>query len=215
MPKAINKIILLIITVSLLTSCAAISTLVSKKKLDVQTKVSNSIFLNINDDKTLFIQIHNTSDQQDLSIEDDVKKQLINKGYHLIENSTQAHYLLQINILQSGKTSKIALEKSPFGTLDAIGFGAAGALIGGRTGKLAGTIIGAAVGAAGAVVADSLVEDVYYLITTDVRVTEQYFDHKIPYQTRITNSANQVNLKWSDAKPALEKSLVTSIVGVF
>lgn len=212
------KNIVLLITFLSLTSCAALSTAVSKRNLDVQTKMEKTIFLNPVADnlKTIFIQLRNTSDQQSFDITNALKSQLKNKGYKIVNNLGSAHYILQINILQAGKTSKTALEKSPFGVLDAVGVGAAGAMIGGRHGNIGGTIVGGVIGAGAAVIADSMVEDIYYSTTTDLRIIErQAVGEASQYQTRIISSANKVNLKWETAKPALEKGLASSIAGVF
>ncbi|MES2677359.1 MAG: complement resistance protein TraT [Pseudomonadota bacterium] len=214
--KILNKIILLF-SILTLTSCAAISTAVSKRNLEVKTKMQSSIFLNpVTDNlKTVFIQTHNTSDQQSFNVVENLRRELRKKDYRVTNDPGQSHYILQINILQAGKTSKTALEKSPFGVLDAVGFGAAGAMIGGRNGKIGGTIIGGVIGAGASVVANSLVEDVYYSAITDIRIIEKQKGDNIIYQTRILSSANKVNLKWEVAQPELEKGLANSIAGVF
>jgi hypothetical protein len=216
--KIIKNITLIIIFLSI-TSCAALSTSVSKKDLDVQTKMQKTVFLNPVDNnlKTIFIQVRNTSDKQSFNITDNLKNQLRQKGYQIINNPSLARYILQINILQAGKTSKTALEKSPFKTIDSIGFGAAGAMVGGRHGNIGGTIVGAVIGAGGSVIANSLVKDVYYSAITDVRIIEKqdYGVEPNQYQTRILSSANKVNLKWEDTKSMLEEGLANSISGVF
>jgi hypothetical protein len=210
--KTPHKIILLF-SILTLTSCAALSTAISKRKLEVKTSMQSSIFLDpvANNFKTIFIQIRNTSDQQSFDIIPSLRAALKNKGYQIVSDIGQANYTLQINILQAGKTSKTALEKSPFGVLDAVGFGAAGAMIGGRNGNIGGTIVGGVIGAGAALVANSLVEDVYYSAITDVRIS----DANGRYSTRILSSANKMNLKWEVAQPELEKGLAGSIAGVF
>ncbi len=214
--KIFNKIILLFLIFTL-TSCAALSTSISKRNLEVKTKMQSSIFLNpVTDNfKTVFIQFSNTSDQQSFDIVGNLKAQLRQKNYRVTNDPGQSHYILQINLLQAGKTSRTALEKSPFGVLDAVGFGAAGAMIGGRSGNIGGTIFGGLIGAGATVVANSLVEDVYYSAITDMRIIEKQQGNNSFYQTRILSSANKVNLKWEVAKPELEKGLANSITGVF
>lgn len=209
--RVLNKIILLFLILTL-TSCSAFSTAVSKRNLEVKTKMQSSIFLNpvANNSKTIFLQIHNTSDQQSFDIANILKNQLTKKDYQIVSDPNQASYILQINILQAGKTSKIALTKS-LGVLDTVGLGAAGAMIGGRSGKVGGAVVGGIIGAGAAVLANSLVEDVYYSAITDVRISDQ----QNQYQTRILSSANKVNLKWENAKPELEKGLANAIAGIF
>jgi hypothetical protein len=105
--------------------------------------MQNSIFLNPRDNaKTIFVQIRNNSEQQSFDISNSLKTQLKNKGYQIDNNVGQAGYVLQVNILQAVKNGKTALENLLFGVLDAVGFGAAGAMIGGRNGNIGGTIVG-------------------------------------------------------------------------
>jgi hypothetical protein len=211
--KIFTKIILLLSIIAL-SGCAAFSTAVSKRNLQVETKMQNSIFLNPvdEDNKTIFLQIKNTSDQQSFNITNLLSQDLQQKGYMIVTNPSAAHYVLQINILQAGKTSKTALEKSPFGTLDAVGLGVAGAAVGGRHGNIGGTIVGGVIGAGAAVLADSLVEDVYCSVTADLRISEH---NTTTAQTRITSFANKVNLKWEAAQPELQKVLAEAISGIF
>ena len=214
--KIFHKIILLF-AIFALSSCAAVSTAVSKRNLEVKTKMQTSIFLNPvgSNLRTIFIQFNNTSDQQSFDINSDLRRKLQAKNYRVTNEPGLSHYILQINILQAGKTSKTALEKSPFGVLDSVGFGAAGAMIGGRNGNIGGTIFGGIIGAGAAVVANSLVEDVYYSAITDIRIVEKQKGENNIYQTRISSSANKVNLKWEIAEPELKKGLVDSIAGLF
>ncbi len=53
----------------MLSGCSATHTAISKRNLQVQTKMSDTIFLDpVADDKrTVFVQVRNTSDQQGLS----------------------------------------------------------------------------------------------------------------------------------------------------
>ena len=64
--RQIGGLLSLLAVVGLLSSCAAVHTSIAKKDLDVQTKMSESVFLEPvrPDKKTIFIQIRNTSDKQ-------------------------------------------------------------------------------------------------------------------------------------------------------
>jgi predicted lipid-binding transport protein (Tim44 family) len=123
------------------------------------------------------------------------------------------------------------------------GFG--GALLGGAAGGLIGQSYpaagaGALIGAAGSLIADSLVKDVTYAMITDVQVAERSKEavnqqtnanlqqgtstttnqqisgtgHWLYYRTRIVSTANKVNLDFKDAVPPLQGQLVHSLSGI-
>lgn len=227
-----------------LSGCAAVQTSISKRNLDVQTKSSATIFLNPvpNYQKTVYVQIKNTSDKKSFNVKPGLVASLRSKGYKVTYNLRKAHYLLQANILRVGKTSPSAAEKMFKGGFGAgiagAGVGvAAGALAGSGTAMLAGGLIGAAVGT----IADSLVKDVTYAVVTDVQVSERIAGsirqssvstlhqgtsakivhtssgrvHWQRYQTRILSTAEKVNLKFPEAKPKLQAGLIDAISGIF
>jgi hypothetical protein len=101
------KNFLLLILCSLLVSCGAVHKSVKHGKLETQTKMSETIFLDpVSDDKkTIYIQIRNTSDKKDLNIADQLKSNLLIKGYRVVDNLDKAQFILQANILQVGKNN--------------------------------------------------------------------------------------------------------------
>ncbi len=164
-----------------LTGCAATGTMISKRDLSVETKMSNTVFLEpvTASKKTIFIQIRNTSDKPDFDINNEVTQALIAKGYQIIDDPDMAYYLLQANILQVGKIDPTAAEQA---FLSGYGDAATGAALGGALGgavignSLGYGILGAAVGGMGTIVADSLVKDVYFSVITDLQISEQVKD---------------------------------------
>jgi len=175
MPK---KIWLIILSAILLSGCAATQTMISKRNLDVQTKMSNTIFLNpvTDSQKTIYIQIKNTSDKSNFVINNELQTSLENKGYRVVTSLNDAHYLLQVNILQVGKTDPSAAEKALLGGYGsslsaAFTGGAVGALATGWSGKgmLAGGLIGGVVDT----VANAAVKDVTYTAITDLQISER------------------------------------------
>lgn len=233
--------------VLLLTSCGATTTALGKRDLDVQTRTTNTIFLDpvAADQRAVFVQVRNTSDRPELDIERAVRERIAANGYRIVEDPEQAHYLLQANVLQAGRSSRTAAEQT-FGG----GFGSA--LFGGAVGAAAGRalstdtgaiIAGGLLGAAASAVADSMVQDVTYTITADVQVSERARDGVIVteslrqnlgqgsgggrvvsssethgwkrYQTRIQAIANQANLEFEEAVPDLVNGLTRSISGIF
>ena len=247
MNARLKKIFTIIILGTLLTGCAAATTAISKRELVVQTKMSSTIFLDpvSTSKRTVYLQLRNTSDKPSFDIAEQVKQAIINKGYVIKNNPDDAHFLIQANILQVGLTSQTAAEKSLLGGYGDIAAGTSlGAALGsyGRSNSLTGGLVGGLVMGGGSLVANSLVKDVYYSVTTDmqlsvktrngVKVTnnshqnlvqgtsgstvstyEETTDRK-RYQTRILSSANKVNLKWEQASPELVRGLVRSMTGM-
>jgi len=234
-------------TCLMLSACAATTTSISKRNLDVQTQMSDSIFLDPlpPGKRSVFVQVRNTSDKEDFTIEEQVKAAISVRGYRLVENPDHAQYLLQANVLQAGKNSATAAEKA-FGS----GFG--GALFGaavGATATRAGTnktghlIAGGLAGAAAEAITGSFVQDVTYTAITDIQISERTTDGSIVtetleqdmnegsagtrivrasttsswkrYRTRVVSTANQVNLDFEEAAPDLAAGLTRSIAGVF
>lgn len=237
----IKKFFLIIITGSLLTACSAIDKTMKYGKLDVQTKMSDTVFLDpVSDDqRTVILQIRNTSDKQDLDIADAIKYSIEAKGYRVVRDPKKAHFMIQANILQVGKTT----DADAFNSLNS-GFG--GALAGGLIGGMAsndyrGMGVGALAGGLIGVIADSAVQVVHYRMVTDLQISEKadgnFVDessdatfrqgssgHKKStwkqktnwkkYQTRIISVAKKTNLKFETALPELKSGLIQSISGL-
>ena len=88
-------------------SCSTMHTIVSKRNLDVQTKMSDTIWLEpvAANERTVFVQVKNTSGKN-LNVEQKVINVLTSKGYRIVNDPSQAKYWLQANIL---KVDKITL----------------------------------------------------------------------------------------------------------
>lgn len=226
-----------------LGGCSAMDTAISKKDLDVQTKMSETIFLEpvSPEKKIVFVDIKNTSDQE-VNIASRIEAAFINRGYKVTKDPKEATYMLQGNILKVGKSN---LKESQSYVNSAFGGGVLGAAAGyaatgsGRTGAALG-LAGAAIGIA----ADAMVKDNLYVMVTDLQIRERPLEGEVvtqtqkayldqgsstttkqsiqggkiewkTYRTRIVSTANQVNLEFEEAKPALENALVRSMSGVF
>ena len=202
-----------------LSGCAATQVAISKRNLDVQTKMSRTIFLDpVNDaQKTIYLQIRNTTDKSDFTIRPQLAANLRAKGYRVVRNLDNAHYMLQVSVLRVSQVAPSAAEKALNGGFGSViggaGFGAGVAALAGASGRgiLGVGLLGAAVG----VVADAAVKDVMYTGITDVRVSVRQPMRWARYTTRIMSTAEKVNLKFAVAKPYLEDGLAKSISGIF
>lgn len=228
-----------------LSGCAAVQTAISKSDLDVQNKMTDTIFLDpvSQSKKTVYVQVKNSSDKPDFDLASPISSDIQAKGYTVVSDVEQAHYLLQANVLQVGKIDPSAAQTAYAGGYGSVvGTTAAGATIGAlASSSLMGAGIGGLAAAAVSVVADAAVKDVTYTIITDVQVSErskvavrektsqrlqqgrsgtrdvtaeETTDWK-RYQTRVMSTANQVNLSFEDALPQLKSGTSRSIAGIF
>lgn len=237
-----GKLLALVLVALILSGCAATRVAIEKRELAVNTRMSETIFLDPvgQSKKTFYLQFRNTSDKQSVSLKEELKNQISSKGYRLEQDPDKAHFILQVNVLQAGKTDPAAASQAL-----ASGFG--GALVGAASaGVIANHISGSGLAAAGLIgagvelLANSMVKDVTFSLITDIQISErssgevkantkmelkegtsgttkvQYENtiNRLKYRTRIVSTANKVNLKFEQALPELKKGLVNSIAGL-
>ena len=236
MKKIFKTILFSLLLVTVFVSCSTLHTAVSKRNLDVQTKMSDTIWLEpaAANERTVFVQIRNTSGKN-LNIEQKVINVLTSKGYRIVNNPAEAKYWLQANIL---KVDKVNLDSNN-GFSDAILGAGVGGVLGAQRSGGAYTALGW--GLAGATLADALVDDTPYAMVTDILITEKTgrnvqtatrnsvkqgnsgsmtstssaSSNMEKYSTRVLSTANQVNLNFNSAIPILEDELGKVIAGIF
>ena len=226
----------------ILAGCAATTTAIRYGDLDVQNKMTNTIFLDpvAPAQRTVLVQIRNTTDKR-LNIEPQIKGAIAARGYRIVDDPAKAHYILQANVLQVGRTDQSALERSQMAGFGGVVLGTGvGALLGGDQ-AVAGGVIGGLAGGAIEAISGSAVKVVWYSMITDIQISEkikgavsQQFQSQLKsgtsstttqtfadvtnrkkYQTRIVSSARKTNLEFQEALPHLEQGLINSIGGVF
>ena len=164
----------------LLSGCAAIHTSIAKKDLDVQTKMSDAVFLEPvgPSERAIFIQVRNTSDKQNFDIDQPLKAAIAAKGYRVVDDPAKAHYKLLVQVLSVAKSSPTAAEASLQagfgGILGGAGTGALiGAAAGGGRGAAYGAGIGGLLGGFASTIANAAVKDVLFVAITDVQISEK------------------------------------------
>ncbi|EIR8553966.1 complement resistance protein TraT [Escherichia coli] len=201
-----------------------------------------SIWLEPASERTVFLQIKNTSDKDMSGLQGKIADAVKARGYQIMTSPDKAYYWIQANVL---KADKMDLRESQGWLSRGYEGAAVGAALGGgitayNTGSAGTTLgVGLATGLIG-MAADAMVEDINYTMITDVQIaertrtsvrtdnvaalrqgtsgskiqtsTETGNQHK--YQTRVVSSANQVNLKFEEAKPHLEDQLAKSIANI-
>jgi len=173
------KYFILVVLCSACFGCAATQIALEKKDLKVETKMSNTVFLDIEKitAKTIYVDFKNTSDK-DIEVKSMLENKLRAKGFTVTATPSEAFYIVQGNILYVGKADPSALRESLYaGYGGALGGAVGGAIIGGATGGWPGAGYGAGIGglagAAAELVAGSLVKDVTYTIVTDLMISER------------------------------------------
>jgi hypothetical protein len=83
-----------------LTACSAVHTSVAKRNLDVQTRMSETVYLDPvePEQRTIFVAIRNTSAEYHLPLADDVQAFMRQRGYQLVNSPLSAQYWLQVNV---------------------------------------------------------------------------------------------------------------------
>ena len=165
---------------ALVSGCAAVHTSIAKKDLDVQTQMSDAVFLDPvgSDKRTIFIQVRNTSDKPNFDIESTLKSAIAAKGYRIIQEPDRAHFKLQAQVLKVTKADPTAAASAlNAGYGGALGGAVVGATIGGAIDNLRGAGVGvgagAIVGGLAGTVAHAMVKDVTYAAITDVQISQK------------------------------------------
>ncbi|GBQ24123.1 conjugal transfer surface exclusion protein TraT [Gluconacetobacter sacchari DSM 12717] len=180
MPRSVVRCALVGAATLSLASCSGMDAAVNHGTLDVHTHMSETVFLDPVPTAlhTIYLGIRNTSDYPDLDIRGALAQALQARGYAIVSDPGQAHYLLQANVLQAGKLTdaqRSALLSSAYGQpLQSVGIGAAaGGLVGGLTGNAgAGLGVGLGLMAASALI-NYAYQDVTYAITIDIQLSER------------------------------------------
>ncbi|AWQ17845.1 conjugal transfer protein TraT [Pantoea ananatis] len=226
----------------MLTGCGAMSTAIKKRNLEVKTQMSQTVWLEPASEKTVWIQVRNTSDKDMSDLQTLLSQDLRAKGYSITSSPDSAYYWIQANILKAEKMDLRQSQGFLTSGYEGAATGAAlGAGISAYNGNSGGAVlgIGLAAGLAG-LAADALVEDVNFTMVTDLQISERNKSavttdnisalrqgtsgiklqtsseqgNRMKYQTRVVSNANKVNLKFEEAKPVLEAQLAKSVAGI-
>ena len=160
-----------------LAGCSGIDAVANHGSLDVHTHMSETVFLDPVPPmaKTVYLGVRNTSDYPEIDFRAALEQALTQRGYQVVADPHEAHYMLQANVLYAGK-----LKPEQVNGLLSAGFGQpllAGAVAGGLTGGLSGNA-GAGLGVGLGVAAASALfnyayQDVTYAITVDIQLAER------------------------------------------
>ncbi len=211
--KKINytRLTLISLVFTVATSCTALHTSVKNKDLEVQTQMSETIFLEpVSPEKrTLYVSVRNTS-SIDLNIKAPTIRKLEDSGYRVVNNPDTAHFMIQANVLKVTRVDRNGNETVIDGAVS-------GGVLGGAVSNQSDRAKGAVIGAVAGIIGNALVDDNIYTLVTDLQVRERSNTTKewTKHEARVVSTASQVNLEIDSAIPGLEKGLVNALAGVF
>lgn len=90
-------------SVLVLSGCGAMSTAIKKRNLEVKTQMSETIWLEPSSQKTVYLQIKNTSDKDMSGLQAKITKAVQDKGYTVTSSPDSAYYWIQANVLKADK----------------------------------------------------------------------------------------------------------------
>lgn len=170
------KLIVAGIFISILGGCSAIHTSVAKRNLDVQTKISTSIFVEpvSKEKRKIYLEVRSGVMEFDRnSFRKSVEEQLVNSGngYKLTDNPDEAQYRMSVFVRNLEKTTPEGAVRALSSGYQGAGAGAAASYaLGGSSRNMAGAgLLAAGVG----VVANAFVQDVMYLLVADIQIKEK------------------------------------------
>lgn len=164
-----------------LSGCAAVSTSIGKRNLDIQTKISTAIFVDPvkRSNRLVYVDIRSGVMEFDRrALRAAVKSELASNenGYRLTDDPDKAQYQMNIFVISLEKASptaaEVALKQGYVGDVRA---GAtAGMVVGAHKGRSATSAVGGGLlGALGTTAANALVQDVTFMLIADVQIKEK------------------------------------------
>lgn len=232
---------LICFTTAQVVGCAAIS----HRNLDVQAKMSDTIFLNpetLESGKPIYVRAINTSDFQEIDFNNLLKEKIAKAGRKITSNPKEAAYLLQANLLYLNQ------EKQDMTMEGAVASGVGGAIAGATLASnsnfggqsLAAAGVGLAAAGVGALVGSMVHVDTYIGLTdiqikenveggvhgevksnlaqgvgTNIQTTQQISDTRQEFRTRIGVKAVQTNIDRKEATETIAERLASQIASYF
>ena len=171
--------LILAVLLAILNGCAAVHTSVSKRNLNVQTSISDTVSLNpvSPDNRSIFVQVGSTSVKPDFGLEGPLRIAISAKGYHVIDVPEAAQFKPQAQFLSVARASVTVAEaalndgyRGPLARMAVgapVGVAAAGSSQNMAVAGVAGAIVGGLVETA----VDAAVQDVFFVAITDVQIS--------------------------------------------
>ena len=243
--KKLVCMFILVLAASHFLGCAATIRAIENRKLDVQAKMSQTIFLDpeiLAANNKVFVRVTNTSDMQEIQFMDILKKKLEAKNLVVTLNPQEAGYMVQANLLYFGQAKQgVTIDTALAGGFGGTILGATLARDATLGAQMGAGLAGAAAGALGGALVGSMFHVDSWLGVTDVQIkelsarevksairsglsqgndtsvkTEQLItSNRQVYRTRIVVSAKQTNIDGKEACDVISERLASQIAGMF
>lgn len=170
------KAVVLSITLLALSGCAAVHTSIAKKDLDVQTKLSTSVFVDPvpPEKRKIYLEVRSAVMEFDRNAFRSALNNQISSsgnGCTFVDSPDNAQYTMSVFVRNLEKASPSAAENYLSSGFQGVTIGSAAAYAGGGGYReaAAGGIIGGLVSTA----ANAMVKDVTYLLVADIQIKER------------------------------------------
>ncbi len=214
------RVVVLSIALLALTGCAAVHTSIAKKDLDVQTKLSTSVFVDPvpPEKRKIYLEVRSAVMEFDRNAFRSALNSQISSsgnGYTFVDSPDDAQYTMSVFVRNLEKASPSAAENYLASGFQGV---AAGATLGvatggGYRGAAAGGLIGGLVSTA----ANAMVKDVTYLLVADIQIKERAKkgvivrkDSKINTNISDDGSATQTSSEVSNQKEYRTRVVTTA-----
>jgi len=171
-----TRIIAIGFFIAFLTSCSAMHTSISKSDLDVQTKISTSIFVAPvpAEKRKIYLEVRSGVMEFDRNaFRKSLESQLVNSGngYTLTDDPKTAQYSMSVFVRNLEKTTPNDAKTALSAGYQGVGIGAAASF---ATGGSAQDAAGAGlIGGLLSTAANAFVQDVMYLLVADIQIKER------------------------------------------
>ncbi len=189
------RIAVLSVVMLFFSGCAAVHTSIAKKDLDVQTKLSTSIFVDPvpPEKRKIYLEVRSAVMEFDRNLfRDELNSQISNSGngYTFVDSPEDAQYTMSVFVRNLEKASPSAAENYLATGFQGVAAGSALAYAsgGGYRQAAAGGLIGGLVSTA----ANAMVKDVTYLLVADIQIEEK------ARKGVMVRTDTKVNMKVSD-----------------
>jgi hypothetical protein len=202
----------------MLSGCGAVDKYSNYRSPEIHSIMTKSIFLppvNSPEKKTIYIASKNSSNVRYFDIQYSLVNALASRGYAVVDNPKNAHYVLHTNILSIDQDKRREHNRDSSvlsaGTGARVG-AAAGYGVTTDNSRTTGVIAGSLLGAGAGYLLDSNMNVTSQTITTDIQITE---NKGYRYNTRITTSVTKAKLNLEEFAPQLMQSIAESVAGIF
>lgn len=174
--KSLINVVMVGVVITVLGGCSAVHTSIAKRDLDVQTKISTSIFVDPvpQEKRKIYLEVRSGVMEFDRnSFRKSLSQQLVNSGngYTLTEDPKEAQYTMSIFVRNLEKTTPEGAAGALNAGFQGMGAGAAVSYATGGSYKNAvgtGLLVGAL-----STAANAFVQDVMYLLVADIQIKER------------------------------------------